>query len=267
MILFSSRGFKKNKFHHSESWSNWLYFQHGANHQSEFSPPHWVSVFYWFHRGWRVLLQLPALGLGELDVTPLVGNGTELSELFDLSLGCGTFMKTPWFRWWERKAVRFNGWRWYEIRTPSEQGGKMELSTGECQCWLQTKDCLWWRLGLQFHKWNSEYVEKWALQPSSFVTQHIGNGEKNSNNDSFGDVGLPNLYLGTTPHPVILVGNPYKPSMGILDSCLVGRPNLYPKRTQFSQKELSMEPRICLIRGDFVLVNVSLALQSPAKKS
>ena len=50
------------------------------------SSPQKLSVLC-FSRGWRVLLQLPALGLGELDVTPLQGNGTELSELFDLRLG------------------------------------------------------------------------------------------------------------------------------------------------------------------------------------
>lgn len=166
MILFSSGGFKKKKFHYSESWSNWLYFQHGANHQSEFSPPHWVSVFYWFHRGWRVLLQLPALGLGELDVTPLVGNGTELSELFDLSLGCGTFMKTPWFRWWERKGVRFTELFGYE-KHPFRTGSDLELSTGECQCLLQKKDWLWWKFGFTAPQMKFTDVEKWALQPSN----------------------------------------------------------------------------------------------------
>lgn len=152
-----------------------------------------------------------------------------------------------------------------------EQGAILELSTGECQCLLQKKDWFWWRLGLQLHKWSSETLRNGHFNHRirnkvSFVTQHIHNGEKNSNNDSFGDVGLPNLYLGTTPPPSNLSRESQpKPSWWWLDSWVVGRPNLYPKRTQFIQKELAMEPRICLIRGDFVLVNVSLALQSPEK--
>ena len=87
------------------------------------SPPHMGFLFFsWFHRGWRVLLQLPAVGLGELDVTPLVGNGTELSELFDLSLGCETFMKTHWFRWCERKGGEDYGAEGMKSTPGPEQG-------------------------------------------------------------------------------------------------------------------------------------------------
>lgn len=47
------------------------------------SPPMWRP------RGWRVLLQLPAVGLRELDIVPLHrgSNGTALSELLDLMPG------------------------------------------------------------------------------------------------------------------------------------------------------------------------------------
>lgn len=236
------------------------------------SPPHMGFLFFsWFHRGWRVLLQLPAVGLGELDVTPLVGNGTELSELFDLSLGCETFMKTPWFRWCERKAVRFTELFGYE-KHPFRTGSDFGAINRWMSMFITEKGLILMKIGfLQLHKWSSETLRNGHFNHRirnkvSFVTQHIHNGEKNSNNDSFGDVGLPNLYLGTTPPPSNLSRESQpKPSWWWLDSWVVGRPNLYPKRTQFIQKELAMEPRICLIRGDFVLVNVSLALQSPEK--
>lgn len=167
MIIFSSGCFKKNKFHHQRVNPIGFIFNMAPTIRVN-SPPHMGFLFFsWFHRGWRVLLQLPAVGLGELDVTPLVGNGTELSELFDLSLGCETFMKTHWFRWCERKGVRFTELFGYEKHPGTRTGSDFGAINRWMSMFITEKGLILMKIGFTAPQMKFRDVEKWALQPSN----------------------------------------------------------------------------------------------------
>lgn len=60
-----------------------------------------------------------------------------------------------------------DGLRVWNSHPETEQGGKMKLSTGECQWFITEKGLIMMKIGFTAPQMEFTDVEKWALQPSN----------------------------------------------------------------------------------------------------